>query len=436
MTRQARRSILVRARRGVVFSRGTVAVIFTDNAIRSIRGAASGAPEWSPPAHEALWLRGGQSLSYRATPSLRTVVDLLARNTAQLGLHLFDRRADDSRERDRTSALSRLINKPNPAYSRFDLVLRTVMALGIYGEAFWWKEGPTGARTALWYVSPRELTPVASGWTPGAYRWTADPYRRPIGAENFVRIWWPDPDDDWRACPLLETLRGLLAEDREATRHRTNLWRNGARWQGVIERPKDAPRWEDPQRDRFRSQLQDRFGGAAGSGQVVVLEDGMTYKECSWSPEQTQSFEMRKANAEDITRTYQVPLPMAGILDHATFSNVREQHKHLYQDTLGPLNAQIEAALDLQLLEEYGRFESSYFEFNVNDKLQGSFEEQSAALNTATGRPWMTVNEARARLNMPKLPDGDALAPQPGSGSPSPPPAPGDEPLEQAQGVH
>lgn len=404
-----------------------MAVIFTDNAIRAIRGAAAGAPEWSPPAHEALWLRGGQSLSYRATPSLRTVVDLLARNTAQLGLHLYDRLDDDSRTRDRTSPLARLIEKPNPAYSRFDLVLRTVLALGIYGETFWWKEGPVGARTALWYVSPAKLQALLHGGL--------DPIGRPMVAANFVRIWWPDPDDDFQACPLLETLRALLQEDREAARHRISLLRSGARWQGVVERPAGAPRWEDPQRDRFRDQLEQRFGGPAGSGKVVVFEDGMTYKPVSWSPVETESSVMRKANAEDITRSYQVPLPMAGILDHATFSNVREQHKHLYQDTLGPLNAQIEAALNLQLLDEYERFDRSYFEFNVNDKLQGSFEEQSASLGRATGRPWMTVNEARARMNMPGIAGGDALAPQPGSGTPSPPHAPSDEPIEEPAGA-
>ena len=31
-----------------------------------------------------------------------------------------------------------------------------------------------------------------------------------------------------------------------------------------------------------------------------------------------------------VTRIYQIPLPMAGILDYATFSNIRENHKELY----------------------------------------------------------------------------------------------------------
>jgi HK97 family phage portal protein len=406
----------------VLCRRSCMAVVFSDNAIRAIRGTAAGAPEWTPPASESLWMRGGQAQQYRATPALRTVVDLLARNTAQLGLHLYRRADDDSRTRDRTSNVARLLKRPNSLYSPFDLILRTVMALGIYGEAYWWKEGPHGARSAYWYVSPRELTPIRRGWSAGMYRWNLDPQSRPLDAENFARIWWPDPEDDWLACPLLETLRSLLAEDAIASRHRMNLWRTGARWQGVIERPKDAGRWDDQARARFREQLSTRFGGPAGAGGIPVLEDGMTFKETSWSPVETESNAVRQTNTEEITRSYQVPLPMAGILEHGTsYASVREMHKQLYQDTLGPLNAQIEGALNLQLLPEEDLFETHYLEFNVNDKMQGSFEEQSAAMSRAVGRPWLTVNEVRAMQNRPGIPGGDELAPQPGSGTPSPP---------------
>ena len=48
-----------------------------------------------------------------------------------------------------------------------------------------------------------------------------------------------------------------------------------------------------------------------------------------------------------------------------------------------------------------------YAEFNIQEKLQGSFEEQAYAFQAAVGRPWMTANEARGRVNLPAL-DGDA----------------------------
>ena len=45
----------------------------------------------------------------------------------------------------------------------------------------------------------------------------------------------------------------------------------------------------------------------------------------------------------------------------------------------------------------------TYVEFNIAEKLQGNFEEQATALQTATGAPWMLRSEARARMNLPAV---------------------------------
>src|SRR5450756_379690 len=50
-----------------------------------------------------------------------------------------------------------------------------------------------------------------------------------------------------------------------------------------------------------------------------------------------------------------------------------------------------------------------YVEFNIAAKMQGNFEEQAATLSTSTGAPWMLRSEARARMNLPSIPDADTL---------------------------
>jgi hypothetical protein len=42
-------------------------------------------------------------------------------------------------------------------------------------------------------------------------------------------------------------------------------------------------------------------------------------------------------------------------------------------------------------------------EFNLAEKLRGAFEEQAVQLQTSVGGPYMTRDEARARLNLPHL---------------------------------
>jgi hypothetical protein len=98
---------------------------------------------------------------------------------------------------------------------------------------------------------------------------------------------------------------------------------------------------------------------------------------------------------------------MVGILDNATFSNITEQHKNLYQDSLGPWLAMIVEDIGLQLAGDFPDSDDVYCEFNIREKLEGSFQEQAASLQTLVGRPIMTANEARARMNLPSM-GGDA----------------------------
>jgi len=77
------------------------------------------------------------------------------------------------------------------------------------------------------------------------------------------------------------------------------------------------------------------YAGEDNSGKTAVLEEGMTWKQASFSARDSEYLAGRKLTREECARAYHIPLPMVGILDHATFSNIKEQHKNLYQDCLG-----------------------------------------------------------------------------------------------------
>jgi hypothetical protein len=86
---------------------------------------------------------------------------------------------------------------------------------------------------------------------------------------------------------------------------------------------------------------------------------------------------------------------------------VREFRKQLYGDTLGSTISMIEDRINTFLVPRVTGTADAYVEFNIAEKLRGNFEEQAAALSSATGRPWMTADEARGINNMRSL-GGDA----------------------------
>ncbi len=382
--------------------------------VQSLGGlVATDAAGWAP---SASWgsLRMYNTFSYdyatlyKTQPNIRTCVDFLARNIAQLGLHVFRRVGETDRERLRDHPLARVIEQPLPAeykVTRYRLIEGLVSDLGVYFNAFLLKV-VAGSSMGLLRIPPPDVS-AQGGLTPTAYKVNVGGVERTVGPEEIVHVRGYNPEEAiWGLSPL-ETLRRVLAEEYSAGEYREQFWNNAARMHGIIERPAEAPEWSETARERFRAQFEELYAGPENSGKTAILEEGMTWKQMTFSAQESEYLLGRKLTREECARAYHIPLPMVGILDHATFSNIREQHKNLYQDCLGPWLAMIEQEIMLQLLPDCPPTEGVYCEFNIQEKLSGSFEEQTASLQAAVGRPWMTADEARARMNLPSM-GGDA----------------------------
>lgn len=340
---------------------------------------------------------------YRTQPNVRTTVDFLARNVAQLGLHVFRRVSDTDRERLTDHPLARLIGRPNPFTTRYRLIEALMTDYAVHWNAYWLKIRGR-EQLAILRVPPASMS-VEGGLVPSRY-WLTYGGRRLEFAPSEV-VHFRGYGSPIAGLSPLETLRRVLAEEHEAGSYREGFWRNAARMSGVIERPKEAPDWSDAARARFRAEFEALYTGSQASGRTAILEEGMTWKPMAFSARDSEYLAGRKLTREEVARAYHVPLTMVGILDHATFSNIKDQHKQLYQDCLGPWLVQLEEEIELQLLPDLADTAGVYVEFNIAEKLKGSFEEQAQALSSAVGRPWLTADEARARQNLPSL-GGDA----------------------------
>lgn len=309
--------------------------------------------------------------------------------------------------------VARLLARPNPGTTRYRWLDSLVADLAVYDAAFCLKV--TDDQPALVRLPPERVRPIGEDWLwPEAFE-LAIPTptglgRRVVEAGQVVYFRGHHPTDARIGCSPLESLRRVLAEEFEAGRMRQQVLRNGARTSGYLERPADAPQWSAEAKSRFRADWQAQYTGEGpAAGGTPILEDGMHFVPAAQTAEQLQYIEARRLTREEVAAAYHVPPPMVGILEHASFSNISQQHRMLYQDTLGPWLTMICEELGLQLLPDFADTGDVYVEFNLAEKLRGSFEEQAQQLSSSVGAPWLTRNEARARLNLPSLPDGDEL---------------------------
>ena len=348
---------------------------------------------------------------FRTQESVRTVVSFLARNIAQLGLAMYERVGDADRRRLQDHPLAVLLRKPNPWTSRYRFIQSLVCDFAIYDTAYLLKTNDDG-RFGLVRIPPTMVKPEGTDWlTPSGFKVRGSQGEKIYPREQMVYFRGYSPDSQDAGVSPLEALRRVLREEWTSGEMREQIMRNGARMSGYLLRPKDAPDWSDTARERFRKAWQSQYAGSGpGAGGTPILEDGMTFTAVSQTAKDLQYVEARKLTREEVASAYHVPPPMVGLLDNATFSNITEQHKMLYQDTLGPWLTMIAEEIELQLIPDFepvpDRF---YVEFNLREKLSGSFEERADAIQKAVGGPTMTVNEARALDNRPPIEGGDQL---------------------------
>lgn len=351
-------------------------------------------------------------------PHLRTVVDFLARNIAQLGLQAFVRQSDGGRERVRDGVLSQVLRRPSSAQTGYELVRTLVSDLALYDNAY----------LMVLVVDdpecPFELRTIRPTWiqaTAGATAYSVTGYvvkfpdssqTLTVPVENVVHFHGWNPTDERFGASAVHALKSVLAEQIHSTRFREQVWKRGGRVNAFVTRPATAPQMSPEARTKFQRQFNEAYAGDGGyrSGGVPFLDEGAELKQLRFSAREEQWVEATKLSLQTVAAVYHVNPTMVGLLDNANYSNVREFRRMLYGETLGPIIRMLEERINAFLLPLLGIDDSTtYVEFNVDARLRGSQEEQAAVASSAVGAPYMTINEYRALQNLPSVEGGDAL---------------------------
>lgn len=350
---------------------------------------------------------------YRTQPNVRSVVDFFADEVAGIRLKVYEKVPSSPLlptgriELDR-DPLQRILNYPSPRSTRSRLWRETIRDVMIYDIAFWMKVRIGPAVRALHRIPPAALMPERD---PVSHRLIG--YKTAAGEiitpEQLVVFPGYHPETNDGTTSPLETLRRILAEEQAAGSHREYAWRNAARKDGVVTRPAEAPPWTDEQREAWRTDWEAFTAGDFNSGRTALLEDGMTWTEATWSPKQMEYLGARQLTRKETAAAFRIDPRLVFASDDAITQAIRTA---FYVDRLIPFLESLEEEIDLQLLPDFepliepGRV---YTEFNIDSKMRGSFTEEAQIMSSAVGGPWLTVNEARARRNLPPVADGDQI---------------------------
>lgn len=342
---------------------------------------------------------------------VRIAVNKLAYGIGRIPLKTYRGVSEDDRERVRDNPLVTLLRRPNatketgimPGY-----IARTVQDLMTYSNALAVKVQTRPDRPAEML---RPTSPVNWRIVDDTYVHT-NPYTREekrVPSWRMIHIIEPGPTTSGFGVSRLEAARLTLAIEYAAQRLGVATFQNGARPGGIINIKSGLPTGNDRTAavERFKSEVQRRFGGTAKAGLPAVLEGDIDWKAMSHNLDDSAVVQHRQLTREEVAALFDIPQPAIGILDEANFASVDMLHIMFYQDTLGWPIRLIEESLNAQLVDGVPEYNGLFLEFDMNAVMRGDPASRAAYYTAATGRPWMVTDEARSRENLPAL-GGDA----------------------------
>lgn len=352
---------------------------------------------------------GGEPVTQSSTLGLSAVwacANLISGTIASLPFPVYRSNSDGWRDADRQHPLYRVLHDaPNAEQTALDFWDFMCLSLELHGNAFARIERMGGRVVALWPIKPDAITVKRRADSVIEYRWTENGLSLVGTEENIfhVRGLGGDPLGGMSTLQFgRKTFSGALSADRAAS----VMFSNGMRPSGVV----TFKEWLTPeQREISERRLTEKYVGSQNSGKPFIAEGGMTYQAISVSPSDAQMLESRNFSVEEICRFFGVPPVMIGHPGGSTaWPTSVEQQVLIFQTfTLRKRLKRIEQAVQRQLMTPDDRVRGVIAEFNLEGLLRGDSAARASFYQSGLQNGWMTINEVRARENMPRVDGGD-----------------------------
>ena len=351
----------------------------------------------------------GKTVTERTAMQMTAVyacVRILAESIAGLPLHLYRYRGEGKEKALDHPLYTLLHDEPNPEMTSFIFRESLMTHLLLWGNAYAQViRNGKGQVTALYPLLPNRMTVDRDERGQLYYR-----YQRGAdengGAKAETVILHPSDIlhipglgfDGLVGYSPIAMSKNAIGLAMAAEEYGSKFFANGAAPSGVLETPtliKDIT--------KLRDSWNEAYGGSHNAGKVAILEQGVTFKPISMSPQDSQLLETRKYQLDEIARIFRIPPHMIGDLEKATFSNIENQSLDFVKYTLGPWVSRWEQSLTRALLLPTEKGEM-FIRFNVDGLLRGDYKSRMEGYAIGRQNGWMSANDIRELENLDLIP--------------------------------
>lgn len=343
-------------------------------------------------------------------------IRILSEGVAKLPLKVYQESAGGIRKAADHYLYPLLKLRPNPYMTAYDMFKAVEAQRNLHGNAYIVPEvvqsGPQRGRIRwLWPVDAKHV----EIWIDNRGLFEARNqvwYIVRIGGEE-VKL-QPDEVIHLKAMTLdgivgvspLEYLKWLVESGAAGTKHIRDFFRQGLQAKGIVHYTGDLN--PDAER-RFRERFEQMASGLKNAHRVALLPIGYQFQPLQISMADAQFLESAQLTARQIANAFGVKMHQLNDLSRATHTNVTEQQKEFYQETLQSILTSYEQELTYKLFTPAEIEQGYYVKFNVDSILRSDIRTRYEAYRVGIQGGFLKPNEVRAWEELPAEPGGDQL---------------------------
>lgn len=327
--------------------------------------AAPAAPDraaalFSPPYPPAGWWKSDPAEQLRNYSSwVYAAVNAIAQEVARQKPFVFVNTGQAEHEQTalpHTHPLCRLLSRPNPWLTPWELWYLTVVYLELTGNCFWYvAPSEAGTPAELWIIptpwvrvvpDAREYVRAYEVASPGTPAQTFSP-------DEIIHLKYPNPLDPHYGLSPLQANALTVDANTELLKSRYQTFVAGPR-PGVVLRTDQT--LTDQTLKRLEEKLGEKYSGRTNWHRPMVLEQGLTASPWTLTPAEMDFLNSSKMTRDEILAVFRVPPPITGLIENTGLgANIWFGARAMFcEGTIQPKLDLIGQSLTRDLGERYG----------------------------------------------------------------------------------
>lgn len=339
--------------------------------------------------------------------AVNAAVRLIAETIASVPLHVYERIGETGKKRARGHPLYKILHsQPNSemtAFSFWEIVMFWLL-LG-HGNFYAEIERSLGGKIlALWPLIPSNMqinrvqNEKTGNWEISYLYTLPNGGKHTFNNSEIFHLHGIGSNGIIGFTPL-QMAAQAIGLSLGAEEFGARFFGNGGNVNGVLESELELG---DDGRQNLRESFDETYGGLSRAHRLLILEQGVKYKQTGIPPDQAQFLETRRFQVTDIARFFRVPPHMIYDLERSTNNNIEQQSLEFVQYTLLPWVIRIEQTIFWKLLTEKEQ-EQIFAEFDLDGLLRGDMKSRYESYHIARLDGWITADQIRAKENMNPL---------------------------------